>query len=451
MPSGTPVKPESASGRQFWLVLLAACLSFSMGFYVVRILIPYQVADALAHLRPRGNLSDLYPRWLGARELWERNRNPYGEDVTRDIQIGYYGRSLDPGRPQDPKDQQGFAYPVYVTFLLLPTLYLSFETVRVAFTWFLLVLIFSSVFSWLQALRWRPGWPVTTATILLTVGSFAGLQAVKLQQLSVVVVFLVALSAALLVSGELFVAGLILAIATIKPQLVALISGWLIFWSLSDWRNRRSFFLGFFGMLFALFLGGFWLLPGWFGDFLHAMQRYQQYTGGHSRLDVLLGPIFGKIASALVILVLGAFVIRFGKVPAQNPNFVLVFAAILTVTLLVMPNFAPYNELLLLPAILLIVRELGSKNRPPGFFAIAAATGFFLSWGWVAALVLTVASLFLTGTMVQRAWAVPLWSEFAIVPSTLLALAFLLQRMWRSVDGRSEFAVPSPTGPITHP
>jgi len=42
----------------FLLALLAAA---SMWFYVDRIVVGYQVADAAAHGRPRGNLSDLYP------------------------------------------------------------------------------------------------------------------------------------------------------------------------------------------------------------------------------------------------------------------------------------------------------------------------------------------------------------------------------------------------------
>ena len=88
-----------------------------------------QIADAAAHNRPRGNLSDLYPRWLGARELLRHGRNPYSAEITREIQQGYYGRPLDPSRPDDPKDQQGFAYPVYVVFLLAPTIDLPFDAV----------------------------------------------------------------------------------------------------------------------------------------------------------------------------------------------------------------------------------------------------------------------------------------------------------------------------------
>ena len=56
-----------------------------MWCYVTRVLVPYQRADAAAHQRPRGNLSDLYPRWFGARELLLHHRNPYDPEVTRDL------------------------------------------------------------------------------------------------------------------------------------------------------------------------------------------------------------------------------------------------------------------------------------------------------------------------------------------------------------------------------
>src|SRR5580692_8091513 len=66
--------------------VLATLAAASMWMYVDRILIAHQVVDAVANDRPRGNLSDLYPRWLGARELLLRHRNPYSDEITLEIQ-----------------------------------------------------------------------------------------------------------------------------------------------------------------------------------------------------------------------------------------------------------------------------------------------------------------------------------------------------------------------------
>src|SRR6478735_3389991 len=129
-------------------MLLALLCAGSMWFYVQEVLIPYQKADAAAHGRPRGNLSDLYPRWLGARELLLRHRNPYSAEVTADIQRGYWGRTLDSNNPNDPKDEMRFAYPLYVVFLLAPTVTLPFETVQRLYLFIAIPLTILSVWLW---------------------------------------------------------------------------------------------------------------------------------------------------------------------------------------------------------------------------------------------------------------------------------------------------------------
>ncbi len=222
-------------------MLLALLFTGSMWFYVQKVLVPHQRLEAAAHAWPRGNLSDLYPRWLGARELLLRHRDPYSPEVTREIQIGYYGRPLDPARSEDPKDQQRFAYPVYVVFLMAPTIGLSFPQAQSCFRWLFVFLTLVSVPLWLRTARWKPTLAVTFILIILTFGSFAVVQGIKLQQLSLVVNGVLAASAAALVSGYFTLAGLLLALATFKPQLALPMAAWLGLWAVSDWRRRQGF------------------------------------------------------------------------------------------------------------------------------------------------------------------------------------------------------------------
>ena len=116
--------------RRNWLLVFAAfALMAGMRAYFRTVIIPAQETDAAVHDKPRGNLSDLYPRWLGARELLLNHRDPYSDEVTGDIQRGVWGRTLDPKNPNDPQDEMRFAYPLYVVFLLAPTVTLQFESV----------------------------------------------------------------------------------------------------------------------------------------------------------------------------------------------------------------------------------------------------------------------------------------------------------------------------------
>ena len=209
-------------------LLIALLLAASMWFYVDHVYLGHQLAEAAAQNSPQGIFSDFYPRWLGARELLLHHRNPYSLEVTRDIQIGYYGRPLDPSRPGDPKDQMAFAYPLYVVFLIAPTIKFPFGSLRVAVHWLLVLLTASSVPLWLRALRWRVSPVLTAILVTLMVGTLPVVQGIKLEQLTLLVGGMIAGCALLLVSDYLVLAGILLAFATIKPQLVFLMATWLV-------------------------------------------------------------------------------------------------------------------------------------------------------------------------------------------------------------------------------
>ncbi len=417
------VDPSALLRQRRVLFFVAVLAAASMWFYVDRILVGYQIADAAARERPRGNLSDLYPRWLGAHELLRHHRNPYGDDITIEIQKGYYGRALDPTRPNDPKDQQGFAYPVYVVFLLAPLIDLPFHDVQIFFHWLLLGLTAASVWLWLRALRWRPP-PLAIATcIVLTLGSFPAVQGIKLQQLSLLVAALLAGSAACVASGFLFFGGVLLALATIKPQLAWPLVAWFVVWALSDWRNRRRFLFGF-GLVMVLLLSGAEIiLPRWWWMFARAVQRYHRYTQNQS---VLLVPWeFSGILIAVALLACVFFLWKVRREPATGEKFGSATALVLAMTVLVVPMYAPYNQLLILPAMLVLVRDralLTSRSRGVRFLYLAAVLA--LVWQWIASLSLCCVYLFGSPAWALSGWKLPFFATFAL-PVLIFGLMFL--------------------------
>ncbi len=402
------------------LFLISALAAASMWFYVDRILIPYQKADALAHDRPRGNLSDLYPRWLGARELLLHGRNPYSREVTVEIQQGYYGRQLDPSNPDDPKDQEGFVYPAYVVFLLAPTIKIPFEIVQACFRWLLAGLCAVSVLLWLRSLQWKLSVPAKLLCMLLTLGSIPVVQGIKLQQLSLLVAGILAACAGCMAAGFLFSAGVLLALATIKPQLAWPLVLWLLLWSASEWRSRWKLMAGF-ALAMVLLLGGAELvLPGWLRMFIRAIHEYHEYTQNQSILQWLFGAQAGSWMEWLVVGVCAFCLWPFRREPASSAGFGWVFSLVLALTVLIVPMYAPYNQVLLLPAILSLARTLSfTRNMTPGVetspavrFA-GAIGGLFLVWPWVATIVLTAASFWLTNERSQKVWTLPFYSTFA--------------------------------------
>jgi hypothetical protein len=417
-------------------VALALVASASTWFYMNRILRAQQIADAAAHHRPRGNLSDLYPRWLGARELLLHKRNPYSAEITREIQRGYYGRPLDPARPDDPKDEQAFAYPAYVVFLLAPTVRLPFDQVQISFRWLLIAIAPVSVWLWLRTLRWKPSLGTTLIFAVLMLGWLPMVQGIKLQQLSLLVAGLLAGCAACLSAGWYFAAGGLLALATIKPQLAWPFVLWLLVWAGSDWRLRRRVVIGF-GVVLLLLLGGAELvLPGWPRMFLQAMAEYHRYTQNQSVLVSQFGSIVGHILEAASVLACAVCVWRVRAEPAARAVFGRAIGLVLALTVIVVPMFAPYNQVLLVPAVLALIRSETSKEPTLSAIRLARGVGALaLAWPWIATLGLCAVYLWLTPESLQWVWKIPLASSF-LLPLPVFVFGLALLDCW-SGQGRN--------------
>ena len=416
-------------------LLLALVMASGMWLYVLFVLIPHQKFQDEMGQGLRGNLSDLYPRWLGARELLVHHRDPYTAEITREIQIGYYGRPLDPTRKNDPIDQQGFAYPIYVVLMLAPTVTLPFPTVHRIVFWLFVVLTTMSVPLWLGTLRWRLSRAETVIAILLTLGCFPAIQGLRLQQLTVLVVALIAGSMYAITHQRFVLAGILLAMASIKPQLVFLLILWLCIWSLGNWRERQRVLWSFVISMAVLVVAGELLLPGWISEFRAAVKDYYRYTGGGSSLlNGVLPPLWARIASIVLVGMVLVVAWRNRRATQETRAFQWLLCFTLATTLLVIPMFAPYNQLLLLPGVMMALRarqELLRSSHLSRFLCwmTAGSIGFPL----LTAACLVIALAFLPGTTVQKAWGLPFYPSFA-VPITTYGLLLVSRNVLLDPD-----------------
>ncbi|HEY6411588.1 MAG TPA: glycosyltransferase family 87 protein, partial [Ktedonobacteraceae bacterium] len=263
----------------------------------------HQEKEAVRLGTPRGNLSDLYPRWLGARELLLRGRDPYSQEVTSEIQRGYYGRELDPSRPNDPKDLEAFAYPIYVVFVLAPTVHMDFATIRLLALWLLTAGTILSVLLWQQVMGVKFSWLGGLTVILLVLGCYPFVEGIALQQLSLLVAALLSCSFLMRKNGRLFASGVLLAIATIKPHVAFLPVILMLMWVSGNWRERQRWLWGFVSTLILLVGASEYLLSGWMFRFYDATRSYTRYIGGTSFLDLLLTSRWGGTGRALIVLI----------------------------------------------------------------------------------------------------------------------------------------------------
>ncbi len=407
--------------------------------YLQRVLIAHQVRDAAANRRPRGNLSDLYPRWLGAQELLLHGRDPYSPEVTREIQAGYYGRPLDASRPSDPRDQAGFAYPVYVAFFLAPTIKLPFAIIQRSFFLLLIVLTSISTILWFRVLRWSPSVESQLSALALTLGSIAVMQGLKLQQISLLVAAIICTAIVLLKSDQPVVAGVLLAVASVKPQLVLLLLIWLAIWTLGDWRRRYRLALSFLISMAFLLAASEWYLPHWIPRFWRALGEYRDYAPSTSVLDGLVGAPWSWALEVFALAGLLAACWRERRQFANSGSFAFMASMVLATTILVLPTPAQYNQVLLIPALLYLIKERRSIwQRNVASRVLFLTTAGLLLWSWVASAVLAGLSFILPPESLERVWAAPIWTTTQIpVAVAALMLVNYYQRT---------FAAPSEPG-----
>ena len=425
------------SYKPLWLLLAAALFAVGMWTYADRVLIPYQKADAAAHDRPRGNLSDLYPRWVGARELLLHGRDPYSPEVTREIQVGFYGRPLDPSRPDDPGDQEGFAYPVYVVFCLAPTIGLPFAILQKACYWLLFFLTCATTLLWLRILRRSAPLWMQIGLLALTLGSPAVMQGLKLRQMTLLVAGLLAIAITLLVADYPVAAGFFLAWASIKPQLVVLLLFWLALWTLGDWRRRYRLAVSFLATMTVLVAASEWYLPHWIPRFWRAIHEYEHYTASASVMDNLFGAPWSWALELLACAAVMGVCWKERRRAASTGSFVFTLSLALATTILIVPTCANYNQVLVIPALLVLAKERRTIwRRSIANRALFVLTGSLVLWPWLSSTALAGLSFVLPQPTVERGWAIPFWTVIQIpMAAAALMLAHYYQTTFTASAG----------------
>lgn len=314
---------------------------------------------------------------------------------------------------------------MYVIFLLAPTVRLSFGVVEAGFRWFLIALAPITVLLWLRLVRWKISREYALVLALFVLGWLPMVQGIKLQQLSLLVAGLLAACGACLSGGWLLLGGGFLALATVKPQLTWPVALWLLVWAASDWRPRKRFVFGFVLVMILLLAGAQLILPGWQRMFLGAIVQYHRYTQNESVLVWMFGAMAGRMVEVLCVLACAVLVWRAHRESAASAAFGSAMALVLALTVVIVPMFAPYNQVLLLPAMVVLIRAAISRATLVPVFRLAGIIGFLLLiWPWIAALALSMTYPWLTPSLRRHLWPMPFYSNF-ILPIFIAGLAAL--------------------------
>jgi hypothetical protein len=287
---------DSLGGRGGVIVVFAAIV-------VVYLLLVYGAYRTFTSQVPGGN--DFYPRWRGIRALILDGQDPYSEEVTLQIQKEMYGR---PARADE--DQVAFAYPLYVSLLILPLSLLSYPLAQAFWLSALILIALATLIVVLRTLDWNPHPAALIGLALWFVLFYPTARSVLLGQISIVVLALVALALWALEGGHQTLAGGLLALATVKPQLVFLIVPFLLL--MSSRRGNYRAVAGFLSVMGILLVITSVVLPTWIPSFISGLTSYRSYTsiyrGGASPLGYVIGAlvptplsVMGTLAASLAL------------------------------------------------------------------------------------------------------------------------------------------------------
>jgi len=401
-------------------------LYYHQGMFIPRV-VAMRATNGLGNGYSFGN--DFYQIWLSSREWLRQGRDPYSPEVTRDIQIGLYGRPLN--QPRDQLDRRAFPYPVFTDLLFWPTTRFPFHPLRIAVVCVLVPLAFAAVLMWLRVLECRLRWQWIAVIVLLTLCSYPALEGLYAAQVGLLVSFLLAASFLALQRHRFLLAGFFMAITTIKPQVTVLVICYLLLWSLYDWRARGRFVLGFCSTMTLLFAASLAALPHWVQWWAHQLLAYHNYTLSPLVTAVLTSDLGRLTGLATFVLTAGSVVTalllswRNRAVAFGSFAFWITVTLILCITIItILPGQAIYDHLNLLPGVLLLVRyrdQLLAAGRVPRILLSIGA--LILLWPYAAAFALILLSPWLASAIFDSlpVFLLPIRTA-ASIPFAVLAL-----------------------------
>jgi hypothetical protein len=430
----------SAPRKLFRSAALALALALvgaaSMVYYHLGLFMP-RVREVSAQRHLAGAYSfggDFYPIWLTSRRWIRDHHDPYSPALTREIQIGLFGRPLDSHVPTDPpSDYRTFAYPAYTDLLFWPLSEIPFRILRIAWSALLVILLGGTVVFWSRALAWQLNAVDLAIAILLTVCSYQELEGLYAGQIGLLVGFLLSASLLALVRDRLVLAGISIALTTIKPQMVMLAILYLILWSASDWRKRRRFTIAFFATMFLLMAASLLVWPHWIQSWVNVIHAYPRYAMPPLASEVLSANLRSYLGTPIIALLLVAAIAlawRGRSAAVGSYSFWLTLGSLLAVTTVTLaPGQAVHDHVILLPAIFLLVSRERLRNTGAIFrwlFAVGAAV---VLWPWVTAACLIGLHPFLRPEVFysKAVFALPLRTAAAL-PFVVIGLLVLAHR-----------------------
>jgi hypothetical protein len=308
--------------------------------------------------------SDFLPRWVGTRLFLMEGQSPYSDETTQEIQNLFYGRPAHSG-----EDQVLFVYPFYSIFLFSPFALLeNYDFARAIWMTVLEVSVILLVVVGLSLNRWRLSPFMLGLLMLFAALWYYTVRALINANVSLLIALVVALAFLAIRRERDGLAGLLLALTTIKPQMVILLILLVLLWSVSN--RRYILFWSILGNLALLTAVTSLLIPNWIWQNLVQLFAYPEYT-----LPTTPGEIFAvwmpgvgmRLGYALTVIMIATLVFEWRQAWGKDFRWLLWTSGLtLAATQLVGIPTATENYMIMFPALLMVFAAWDEQWRSWG-------------------------------------------------------------------------------------
>jgi hypothetical protein len=318
--------------------------------------------------------------WIGIHALISNGENPYSNAVTKQIQaVVKQQNSFAPGI------QAKYNSPLFSGIIVFPFAMVGNPTIaRALWLSLQLLAIFAIMIIGLRLTSWSPPWYIFLLFSIITIFSY-----------HIVVPWLdggLAIWSALFLVSSLLalsqnrneMAGILLALSAIQPQMVILPIIFILIWAVS--QKRRISVLWFFITLIFLSVLGLFLVPDWIIQYLRLMTKFQQNfpLGSPGVLFQDTWPGLGKqlgwlLSASLIIILLFEWWLAFRK---EFRWFLWTVCLTMVISQWIGIPTIPANFVMLLLPLILISAMLSERWPRGGGWVVVIACILLFAWEW---------------------------------------------------------------------
>ena len=213
-------------------------------------------------------MNKFLPLWKGTRLFMTEGSNPYSQETANEVERMVYGRNARVGEKSGD-----FVYPIYSILVYAP--FALFGEYNLALALWMTILELSLagliVLSLLLS-SWRPSVLIALILFIYTFLWYHSLRPLISGNISILVALFVT-AAFLAIRSELDAfAGFLLALGSVKPQMIIIIYVFIILWAVS--QRRWTIIWSLFGSLFFMAAAGSLFFQEWFFDYVRQIVRY---------------------------------------------------------------------------------------------------------------------------------------------------------------------------------